>query len=197
VHSHFPLRAHSAVDLARPPFPVEVFAIPVAPQRININHCDGAIALLGNLNSLCSSSIMDKGVGVKQLLPYLFPALGVKSPQHQHPVHWIVSAGARRPGPNHVGLKDCDQQIDILRISGSRLSIHNLDNLFFNFSFGPHCRDSLDSTNSSSTPPVLEGCTNTYLCPPAPVLISSETRRTPSFLRRATAAGKSGTRRHT
>src|SRR5271166_3419334 len=61
----------------------------------------------------------------------------------------------------------------------------------------PISRLTYPSTNSSKTPPVLEGCTKTYLCPPAPVLISSETRRTPSFFSRATAAGKSGIRRHT
>ena len=52
-------------------------------------------------------------------------------------------------------------------------------------------------TSSSSTPPVLEGCTKTYWCPPAPVLISSDTSRTPSFFRRATDAGKSETFRQT
>ena len=53
------------------------------------------------------------------------------------------------------------------------------------------------STNSSSTPPALDGCTKTYRCPPAPTLISFETSLTPSFLRRSTAAVKSGTRRQT
>src|ERR1022692_4539579 len=51
------------------------------------------------------------------------------------------------------------------------------------------------STNSSSTPPALAGCTKTYRCPPAPILISFETNLTPSFFRRSTAAARSGTRR--
>src|SRR5580700_3719506 len=112
-------------------------------------------------------------------------------------MHRIVSIAVHWPGPNHVVMKDCDQQIDILGIPGSGLSIHNLDDLFFSLGSRLHGCDPWDSTSSSRTPPVLEGCTNTYLWPPAPVLISSETRRTPSFFSRSTAARKSGTRRQT
>src|SRR5439155_11091467 len=54
---------------------------------------------------------------------------------------------------------------------------------------------SADSTNSRSKPPVLEGWTNTYSWPPAPVLISSDTRRTPSRLSLSTVPRKSGTRK--
>src|SRR5260370_41619650 len=52
----------------------------------------------------------------------------------------------------------------------------------------------LPSTSSNSTPAVLCGCTNTYRWPPAPVLISFDTRRTPSLFTFSTAAARSGTR---
>ena len=57
--------AHPAIDLARPPFPVEILAVPIAPQSININHCESAIALLGDFDFLCLTSIVDKSVRVK------------------------------------------------------------------------------------------------------------------------------------
>src|ERR1700722_13813868 len=140
---------------------------------------------------------MYETVSVEQILPYAFPALRVESPHHKHPFHRIVGVTTWRPGPNHIGMKNCDQEVDVLCVPGSGLSIHYFGNLFFDLFPWLHGCVCWDSTSSSNTPPALDGCTKTYLCPPAPILISSETRRTPSFFNRSTAADKSGTRRHT
>lgn len=48
MHGHFPFRSHPAVDLASAPFPMEIFAVAVAPQSINVHNRKGAIALIGN-----------------------------------------------------------------------------------------------------------------------------------------------------
>jgi len=171
VHRHFPFSAHAAINLAGPPFPMEIFAAAIAPQRIDIHHGQRTVALLRNLNPLNEALIVDDIVSIKQVLPYLLPARRVESPQHHHPFHRIVSVAARRPGPDHVGMENRIKRFTSL-VSQARVSRFTISRISFSTSaLGFMAAVFYDSTSSRSTPPALPGCTNTYLCPPAPVLI--------------------------
>lgn len=97
MHGGFPFRPHPAADLASGPFPMEIFAVAVAPQSINVHNRKGAIALAP------------------------------------------TSAGRERrcsEARAKPGVEKCDEQINVLGVPSSRLSVHNLKNLFSTSSLG-------------------------------------------------------------
>ncbi|PYX58880.1 MAG: hypothetical protein DMG76_06960 [Acidobacteria bacterium] len=85
----FPFRSHPAVDFRSAPFPMEIFAVAVAPQRINVHNRKGTVALIGNLNFSYCTLIMDQGVSRTQILPNLFPTRASNRPSTS--THFIGS----------------------------------------------------------------------------------------------------------
>jgi hypothetical protein len=92
VHGHFPFAADPVVYLARAPFPVEVFAIGVAPQGVDINQAN-APSPCSEISIFWMATIVGQRVRVEQPLPTLLPPLAVVTPQNHDPIHGIVRPG--------------------------------------------------------------------------------------------------------
>src|SRR5712692_825957 len=126
MHGHLPLAVHFRVDLAGAALPVKVLPVARAPERIHIHNGKSAVALFRNFDSTDFANIMNKLVHVEDFLPQAAPAVAFESPQDHLPIHRVVRMGCRGPGPDHVGMKDGDQQVYVLRVPGPGLAVHNL-----------------------------------------------------------------------
>src|SRR5437867_4286906 len=99
------------------------------PKGINVHDCESSVSFGGDLNASNGAPIVDKVVRVEEVLPSPVPACSVISPPNQGPLHWVVGIGIRRPGPDHVRMKQCEQELRIPSVPGTSLPYHDLLNL--------------------------------------------------------------------
>jgi len=100
----------------------------VAPQGIDVDHGEGSVPLVRDLDANGPTLVADQIVGVEELLPACTPAVPVVATEVEDPARRVVCVGIGRPRPHHVGMEDRHQRLGVLRVPRGRLKIdHRLD----------------------------------------------------------------------
>jgi hypothetical protein len=129
------------VALAGSTLPVERLTVrTAAPQGVDIDNREGAIALLGYDDPDRVAVVVHEVVAAEELVPTSLPTLAIKTALGKHPCLRIMGIAIGRPRPNHVGMKELDESLRILPIPRRRLPIDHL----LDFTLG--CHATLSST---------------------------------------------------
>jgi len=81
---------------------------------------------------------MYQPVCVEKLLPAPAPPFFVVPAKGHYPVHGIMRLNSAGPGPDHIGMKNRDKKVYILRVPGFCFTIDQLCD--FGFFFGHYVR---------------------------------------------------------
>lgn len=107
MHGHLPAAARFRVHLAHPAKP----AVPPArvndlPQGVYVDDGKAPVLLRGHRYHRDRSPVMHEPVPGEELLVHRLPPDAVEPAQREHPCRRVVVRIRRRPGPDHVRVKD-------------------------------------------------------------------------------------------
>ena len=126
MQDELPLTVYVRVPLARAAFPLEIVAVPVTPQGVDVDDGERSITLLGNDYFDGLAPVVNERVSIEEILPARSPPLTIVAAPREDPFGRVVTLIVRRPRPNHIRVKDRDQRFRVLLVPRHRFAVNSL-----------------------------------------------------------------------